>query len=140
MTVKITNVTGYIVPIGDGTKLRPDYTTYSTAIASYPAGTRVDVDQVIERLDTDADKVHNYKGDKWGRVISINGVVVSQTCYMAISYHNSSFVSYPICKEFYSVNQEEPETPPSEDTVFPDFILVYGSMGGENVEVKYVKE
>ncbi len=138
MTVKITNVNGYIVPISSGTKVRPEYSTYSTNVISTAfAGDRVDIDQVIERTDTDSDKPHNYIGDKWGRVIAINNQPVSQVCYMAIMYHNTTnFSPLPICKEFYTEVIENP-IPTTSDTEFPDFILVYGDVNGQKIEKTY---
>lgn len=137
MTVKITNVNGYIVPISNGTKIRPEYSTYSLeTIGSAFSGDRVDVDQIIERTVTDPDKPHNYVGDKWGRVIAINNKPVAQPCYMAIIYHNSSFAPVAICKEFYTPLTENP-LPSTSDTEFPDFILVYGNINGQKVEKTY---
>lgn len=142
MALKIKNVTGYIVPISDGTKIRPDFTTYSSATGSAFSGDRVDIDQTIERLDTDLTKIHDRVGDVWGRVIAINNKPTTQPCYIAIKYHNTStFAPVQICKEFYTENQvpENPPTQPSADTEFPDFILVYGNLNGQRVEKTYTE-
>lgn len=135
--MKTQEVTGYIKPKFNGTKLRKDFSTYSEDIGSYPAGVIVTIDQVIERTETDALKVNNYKGDIWGRVTSINGNPVSG--YMAIVYHNTStFAPVVICDSNYTVKTQEPS--PVEATVFPDFIMVFGTDGEKTVEVKYIPE
>lgn len=132
--IKIQSVSGYITPLSSGTKLRKDYSTYSEEIRVYASGIKLKIDQVIERTETDASKIHNYKGDVWARVISENGAPIG---YMAIKYHNAvSFAPLSICSANYIPKPEEPQ--PEEDTVFPDFIMVYGKENGSSVEVKYI--
>lgn len=134
MSLKITNVEGYIVPIGN-TKIRESYSTYSADMGVVNAGNKVYVDQVIERLVTDSAKIHDHAGDVWGR---ISQGYPNAGLYMAIDYHNTTtFTKLPLCHKFYSVKNED--VPPTEDTVFPDFILVYGNVDGQRVEKTYTE-
>lgn len=134
MSLKITNVEGYIVPISN-TKVRESYSTYSADMGVRSANSIVYVDQVIERLETDPSKIHDHVGDVWGRIAQGDP---DGGRYMAIEYHNTStFAKYFICNKFYSVKDDE--VPPTENTVFPDFILVYGTVEGQKIEKTYTE-
>ena len=139
MSLKIQKVTGYVVP-RTGINRRSSYSAYSSAIGSFSTGARVEIDQTIERLETDPLKPHDYKFDLWGRVVSVNNVEVTSPTYIAIQYHNSlSFTPLTLCDKHYSVvNGEEP--PVGESTVFPDFILVKVNADGTVIEKKYTAE
>lgn len=134
MSLKITNVEGYIVPISN-TKVRESYSTYSADMGVVNAGNKVYVDQIIERLETDSSKVHDHAGDVWGKIAQ---GYQNAGCYMAIDYHNTTtFAKLPLCNKFYLIKDEE--LPPTENTVFPDFILVYGTVEGQKIEKTYTE-
>jgi len=139
MSLKIQKVTGYVVPKSNINR-RSFYSTYSTANGTFYTGSKVEIDETIERLESDPNKVHDYKGDLWGKVVSVNGTPVSVPTYIAINYHNSSsFTPLILCDKYYSVVTDE-EPPVGEPTVFPDFILVKVNADGTVIEKKYTAE
>lgn len=117
---KVTAVTGKIIPLNSGTRLRIDPSTYSSVRGSYGPGDQVEVTEVIEYLENDQALTHVVKGDKWGKVVKINGAAVVQPSYMAIYYHGQG----QICREEYTVVSPEPEPEPEPTVVYPEMILV----------------
>lgn len=134
-----TNVTGYVVPINN-TRRRASYSTYSAEMGLFPAGAKIDIDQVIERVQSEQGKVHDAKGDVWGRVIAVSGVALEVPTYVAITYHNTTtFINYDLCKKYYSFST------PEEDVIVvehPDFIVsrISKSDGTIVSEQKYIPE
>ena len=101
---------------------------------------KVEIDETIERLETDPLKPHDYKGDLWAKVVSVNGTPVTSPTYIAITYHNSSsFTPLTLCDKYYNVVTNE-EPPDGEITSFPDFILVKINSDGTLTEKKYTPE
>ena len=108
-------VTGTIKPLANNTRLRVLPTTLSNVLNSYPAGAVVGIDLVREYTETIAGE-YVTNGDKWGRVISVNGQapkdldgkLVTNT-WMAIKYQRAS--NPQICTEDYVVSGGGNPTP-----------------------------
>ena len=124
-------VTGTILPIVS-TRLRVQPSTYTTVLNTYPGNTPVEIDLVREFTSTDMTEYH-MKGDKWARVIKVNGQppkksdgsAIAGECWMAIKYLGS-----PICSEDYDLvidpNPEpEPEPEPAPEIVGATVVLKY---------------
>ena len=126
----VIGVTGKIIPIANGTRIRTEPNTYSTVRSSANAGANVEITEVIEYLTTDPAKPATQKGDKWGKISKINGVPAIEPSYMAIVYHGEQ-----ICTPQYVPVVVDP--PPAEEViVYPDFILV----GPAGAQRKYVPD
>ena len=97
-------VTGKIVPINGGTRLRTEPSTFTHVLNSYAKDAQVEIDLVHEYTETILAEYVKI-GDKWGRVTKINGVAIVQPAWMAIVYLGS-----PICQPAYSLVG----TPPTE--------------------------
>lgn len=104
-----TQVTGRIIPKASGTRLRNDaHTKAIYTLPTYGDNDLVEVDLVREYTENDINfAVTN--GDKWGRVIRVNGV--ERKGWMAIIYQR---VTPPnICTPAYTV-VDAPPPPPVE--------------------------
>jgi hypothetical protein len=114
-TLKIQTVTGHIKPLASETRLRELYSTYADYYpTTYGINDTVEIDQIIERLETSADpmKPHDRAGDLWGRVTKINGVAIQQPSFMAIQYHHkTTFSPVQICSRHYTITGEPDPTP-----------------------------
>lgn len=88
-----------MTPLNNRTRLRKDHNTYSTVIGSYNAGQLIVGDQIWEAT-SDGSEVK--KGDKWLRVISVDGMDVAEIGWMAY-IHKSN----PICNNFKSISDGE---------------------------------
>lgn len=133
---KVTAVTGKIIPLADDTRVRYEPTTYSTTRPSAKRGAQVEIDQVVEYLENDLALPHVVKGDKWGRVIKINGILQPQPSFMAIYYHGLG----KICTEQYTANGGDSGSGGGggETTiVYPDMVLV-GPAGAQREYVPKV--
>lgn len=118
-----------MTPIGNGTRMRADHTTFAAVIASYNRGQLVVGDELWE---APADGPEVKKGDKWLRVLSVDGVNVPQRGWMAYIHKGA-----PICDNF-KVIEEPPPPPPPPGPVFPEsFTLIDPS--GKKAEYKFVK-
>jgi hypothetical protein len=110
-----TKVTGTIVPISNGTRLRTASSTFTTVLNSYSKGAVVEVDLVREYKSTDMTEYH-MAGDLWARVVKVdgaapkksNGELVTGEAWMAIRYLGS-----PVCNSHYI---PAVETPPNGET------------------------
>ena len=99
-------VVGRIVPI-QSTRLRVSPSTFTAVIRTYAAGSQVEIDLIrefTETISTDYVKA----GDKWGRVLKVNGTAVAQPAWMAVVY-----LGNPISAAEYSL-PVQPEPPPGE--------------------------
>lgn len=103
---KDTPVTGKIKPLGNGTRLRDDANTAANVITSYGPNDVIEVDLIREHTTSDSAKAIT-AGDKWGRVIRVNGV--ERNGWMAKYYQRASPPN--ICTPDYIVNDAPP--PPS---------------------------
>ena len=101
-------VVGKIVPLGSGTRLRVDASTFTHVINSYAKDSQVAIDLVREYIETVTSEYVRL-GDKWGRVLSVNGIAIGQPAWMAITYLGS-----PICTPAYSLATipVDPPVPP----------------------------
>lgn len=79
-------------PIGTGTRLRVDHTTFASVITSYGVTSLVQGDEIWV-APTDGNEVK--KGDKWLHVTHVNDMPVSVQGWMAYIHKG-----VPICKEF----------------------------------------
>lgn len=90
-------VVGKIVPLNSGTRLRVEPSTFTHVLNSYAAGSQVEIDLVREYTET-VKSEYVKAGDKWGRVLKVNGAAVQQPAWMAIIYLGNT-----ICKAEYSL-------------------------------------
>jgi len=142
MTSKDYAVTGTIVPLADGTRMRVSSSTYTTVLNSYPKGAVVTVDLVREFTATDLSKYFK-AGDKWGRVVAVDGLPpkkldgspVTGEAWMAITY-----LGGPICRPNYTVNSDVP-TEPAEPLEIESAVLTlkYSDGRTEAVPLAVVK-
>ena len=103
-------VVGNIKPISDGTRMRSASSTFTTVLNSYPKNTVVEIDVVREYTSTDMSEYH-MAGDKWGRVVKVNGAApkksngdaVTGEAWMAIVYLGS-----PVCNGNYAPVMVDP--------------------------------
>ena len=89
-------VVGKIIP-NQSTRLRVSPSTFTSVIGSYATGSQVEIDLVREYTET-VKSEYVKAGDKWGRVLKVNGAVVQQPAWMAIIYLGNT-----ICKAEYSL-------------------------------------
>lgn len=86
------------VAIADGTRLRPDHNTNNTYINQYPKGTKFHGEELwvaptdVYGLVNGVNTLLNQKGDKWLKVTDVNGVVRTDTVWVAIIHKGQ-----PIC-------------------------------------------
>lgn len=100
-------VTGKIVPLSSGTRLRVEPSTFTHMLSSYAKEAQVEIDLVHEYTETVLSEYVRL-GDKWGRVTKINGVTIAQPAWMAIVY-----LSSPICTPQYTLVCAPPIEPPA---------------------------
>lgn len=105
MAYKDYAVIGKIVPI-NSTRLRVEPSTFTSVIGTYLAGSQVVIDLVREYTATMTAE-YARMGDKWGRVISINGIAIAQPAWMAITYLGGE-----ICYKYYALTNSPPVEPP----------------------------
>jgi hypothetical protein len=86
--------------------LRVSPSTFTSVIGSYAAGSQVEIDLVREYTETLLAEYVKI-GDKWGRVIKINGVTIAQPAWMAITYWGNA-----ICRPDYVLVGTPPVEPP----------------------------
>lgn len=140
MTSKDYAVTGTIVPLADGTRMRVSASTFTSVLNSFPKGTVVKIDLVREFTATDLSKYFK-AGDKWGRVVAVNdlpprkldGSPVTGEAWMAITY-----LGGPICTPNYAAAGEEPA--PGVKPVIESAVLkiVYSDGATEDVPLARV--
>lgn len=94
------------------TRLRTDHNTYASVITTYVAGKLIVGDEVWE-APADGNEVK--KGDKWLKVLSVDGVNVTVRGWMAYIHKG-----WPICNNFSIVGDPPPPPPPLEPIPFPD--------------------
>jgi hypothetical protein len=140
-TSKDTKVKGKIVPLANGTRLRSAASTFTTVFNSYSAGAQVEIDLVREYTETVLASAIR-AGDKWGRVISVNGAppkkmdgapVVGE-CWMAIYYQGAT--PPLICSSNYVPVAEDTERPIVKGA---KLILEYEDNTTETVNLEVVK-
>lgn len=123
-----------MTPLGNGTRIRTDHTTYAAVIASYSYGQLVVGDEMWE---APADGSEVKKGDKWLHVTHVDGVPVAVQGWMAYIHKGSS-----ICNNFRVIDGEtEPPVvvpPPTTEPQFPQsFVLT--DPNGHRAEFKFVR-
>lgn len=104
MAQKEYEVIGKIIPI-QSARLRVSPSTFTSVIATHAAGSQVEIDLVREYTETISSE-YVKAGDKWGRVLKVNGVAVKQPAWMAIIYLGNT-----ICKAEYTLPSEPLPTP-----------------------------
>lgn len=142
-TSKDTKVKGKIVPVANGTRMRSSASTFTTVLNSYNIGAQVEIDLVREYTETvPASSVR--AGDKWGRVIAVNGSAPRKSdgspivgeCWMAIYYQGVS--SPRICSENYVAVTDEPETE-NPNIVSAKLIIEYDNNTSKTVNLAVVE-
>lgn len=114
-----------MTPINNGTRMRKDHNVFAENILSYNKGQVVICDEIWE---APADGTEVKKGDKWGKVISVDGVNVAERGWMAYIHKGVT-----ICNNF-----KEVETTPHPAPMFPEsFVLTDPS--GEKAEYVFVR-
>jgi hypothetical protein len=115
-----------MTPIGSGTRLRADHSTFAAVITSYGRGQLIVGDELWE---SPADGSEVKKGDKWLHVTSVDGINLTERGWMAYIHKGA-----PICENFKII--EDPTPPPAP--VFPEsFTLIDPS--GAKAEYKFVR-
>jgi len=126
---KTIKVTGKIVPLQNGTRLRTAPSTYTAVITSYNTGSNVEIEEVLEYLENDSAQPATWKGDQWGKVIKVDGVATPQPSWMAIRYHGT-----PVCSEHYTVVTDPTDpTPPPTGPVFPESFVLTDPSGAQGL-------
>lgn len=114
-----------MTPINNGTRMRQDHNVFAGNILSYNRGQLVICDEMWE---APADGSEVKKGDKWGKVVSVDGVNVEERGWMAYVHKGVA-----ICNNF-----KEVETVPPPAPMFPEsFVLTDPS--GEKAEYIFVR-
>lgn len=98
-------VVGKILPLQNGTRLRADSSTFTKVNGTFSKGDLVEIDLVREYKSTDLSEYH-MQGDKWGRVVKINGFAFSG--WMAIVYLGADICS----ADYVFVGNPDPEPDP----------------------------
>ena len=134
---KTIKVIGKIIPIQNGTRLRTAPSTYTAVITSYNIGANVEIEEILEYLENDTVQPAIWKGDRWGKVIKVNGVATPQPSWMAIHYHGT-----PVCSENYTVVTDPTDPPVPGTPVFPESFVLTDPSGAkaEYVFVRIVEE
>lgn len=143
MTTKISNVTGYVKPLGSGTRTRVIPSTYSTVVKQNlsPANI-IEIDKTLLYLENDPNLAHVRKDDLWGHVIKVDGVPPTKEEWVAIDYHHNNFTPYPICSKHYSPVSGNPDPNPDPTPVFPESFVLIDPSGAraEYVFVRIIEE
>lgn len=115
-----------MTPINNGTRLRTDHNTFASVITSYNRGQLVVGDELWE---APADGAEVKKGDKWLKVVSVDGVNLTQSGWMAYIHKGVA-----VCNNFKEI--EAPPPPPTP--TFPEsFVLTDPS--GAKAEYVFVR-
>lgn len=119
-----------MTPINNGTRMRTDHNTFSTVITSYNRGQLVVGDEIWEAL---ADGPEVRRGDKWLRVVSVDGVNLVDRGWMAYIHK-----AVPVCNNF----KEIPDPDPTPMPVFPQSFVLTDPSGAraEYVFVRIIEE
>lgn len=82
-------------PINNGTRMRTDHSTFAAVITSYNRGQLVIGDEIWE---APADGSEVKKGDKWVKVVSVDGVNVTERGWMAYIHKGVA-----VCNNFVEI-------------------------------------
>lgn len=118
-----------MTPINSGTRLRTDHNTFATVIASYNSGALILGDELWE---APADGLEVRKGDKWLHVVSVNGVKLFETGWMAYVHKG-----LPICNNFKTI-VDVPPPAPSPVPMFPESFTLTDPQGNK-AEYQFVR-
>ena len=119
-----------MTPIDNGTRMRRDHNVFASNILSYNRGQVVICDEIWE---APADGSVAKKGDKWGKVVSVDGVDVAERGWMAIIHKG-----VPNCNNFKEVGIVTPPPPPV--TTFPQSYILTDPATGKSAEFTFVRE
>lgn len=106
-----------MTPIGTGTRLRTDHTTFATVITSYGIAAIVQGDDL---WIAPADGSEVKKGDKWLHVTHVNDVPLPVSGWMAYIHKG-----VPICKDFKDLTSGSPPIPPATDRKIISLVAYY---------------
>lgn len=115
-----------MIPINNGTRMRSDHNVFASVIASYNRGQLIVGDE-LWTAPADGNEVK--KGDKWLKVKSVDGVLVTERGWMALIHKGVA-----VCNNFTEI--EDPEPPPTP--VFPDSFTLTDPSGAK-AEYKFVR-
>lgn len=105
-----------MTPILSGTRMRVDHNTFAAVITSFSMGQLVVGDELWE---APADGSEVKKGDKWLKVISVDGANVPVRGWMAYIHKG-----YPICSNFTVIGDPPPPPPPPPPSQFPEYFIL----------------
>lgn len=108
-----------MTPINNGTRMRTDHNVFASNILSYNKGQVVVFDEIWE---APADGSEVKKGDKWGKVVSVDGVSVAERGWMAYIHKGVA-----ICNNFKILVTPPPVDPPVVESAFPESFTLKGS-------------
>lgn len=124
-------VIGNITPRQSGTRVRTSPSTFTKLHAAFPNGVGqgvfVEIDLVREYIESVSSE-YVKDGDRWGRVIKVNGVAVSAPAWMAIIYLGGS-----ICIPNYI--QPEAPAPGTKVNIKSMTVVTYYEDGSTTTEL-----
>ena len=100
-----------MTPINNGTRMRTNHSVFDAVILSYNRGQVVICDEIWE---APADGSEVKKGDKWLKVISVDGVAVVERGWMAYIHKGVA-----ICNNFKEIAPVEPPV-----ATFPEYFIL----------------
>lgn len=127
-------VVGKIIPINNGTRLRSAPSTYTQVLGSYPKDAQVVIDLIREYTETVTSE-YTKSGDKWGRVVSINGVQITQPAWMAVTY-----LGVAICTPDYLISPLPSPAPPVERPKIVSLSVTTYYDDGTSITEKFVRD
>lgn len=95
-----------MTPIGNGTRLRKDHTTFAGVITSYNIGDLIQGD-LLWVSPTDGKEV--WRNDKWLHVTHVNNEPLVEQGWMALIHKG-----IPICRDFKDMTGGTPPPTPTE--------------------------
>lgn len=95
-----------MTPIGNGTRLRKDHTTFAVVITSYNKGDLVQGDEIWV---ASAEGKEVWKNDKWLHVTHVNNAPLEEQGWMALIHKGIK-----ICDNFTDLTGGTPPPPPTE--------------------------
>lgn len=104
-----------MTPINNGTRLRTDHSVWHEVITSYNRGQLVIGDEIWE-APADGNEVK--KGDKWIRVVSVDGVELQERGWMAYIHKG-----VPVCNNFVKIETPTDPDPDPQPAGFPDSFI-----------------
>ncbi len=102
-------------PINNVTRMRADHNTFAAVITSFNRGQLVVGDEIWE---APADGSEVKKGDKWVKVVSVDGVNVTERGWMAYIHKGVA-----VCNNFVEITTN-PNPDPQPVAGFPESVVI----------------